>query len=258
DLLSVYWAPHDKRSNVGGFATLDKDTIVVYYDSGLDLAATVVHELRHKVDKQQLAAFNKDNPDAREWDTIPSLVTEKNAYTFTLKLFEKSPRKSKYVKRAIRHFKEVVSKANLLLGLPENHEEILMPPYEGIRPDSRVSDVDPSSIGLCYEDMKMIKALIIKMGYNPEEVKCLFENCMSIAAGKPVEMTSVSFRADRRNIFIGFLHKLLFKHKGRSEGYFTKEVAASLMAVNQKINRDILGTDKIDWRFLVALIKNYL
>ena len=268
DLLNIYWVPYGNAS-FGGYANRDKNTIVIVYESpqgkqrkpsmnSIELSTEIiVHELKHKVDMLELREYSASHPDHKfPFFYVPSLITERNAYLTGLWLCDEFPAKTPEIIKRKKILKELLAKANLLLGLPEDNEDYLHPPYEGIDLHSVALQIDPATISwLPLKVVKTILNTLDKLGYNQEEKKWLFERCMLIAAGKPIDLGYV--KAGRRDLLVDFLGKLIGVEKTKTGGFLTLGFLEVFTNIKKNI-KDPSGKTIVSLHLLLALLGHHL
>jgi hypothetical protein len=239
ELLNVYWVPYERsNSGIDGFATYDKSTIVVVYQepdqtlsSREEITTISVHELRHKIDAQELRDYLAKEPDRRlPFKDPPSLITERNAYIEGLNYLEALPARSGKTMKTVKFLSETVSKANLLLGRPEADREMLHPPYAGIDFDSPLIYFNPADSVFPAKQIKKIIAKIGSLDYPPKERKWLLETCLLIGAGKVFDAAGVP--AGRRNLLIEFFDILMGDSRLISHGMAQPEFLRAIKSLN--------------------------
>jgi hypothetical protein len=220
--------------------------------SAESLAGTTVHELRHKINNQELKLYIDKNPDHKlPFGKVPSLITERNAYLDELNFLEALPKKSKEVLAEIKSLREIVSKSNILLGLSENSRDILHPPYAGIDFNSPVLDKHPGGNGFSLKKIKDISRIIGSLNYSPAEQKWLLDRCYAISAGLKFDLSGLS--PGQRYLFIDFLGKIIGRPDLISNGIASPKLKESFARIKAEI-KDGSGNTVISAELLFVLL----
>lgn len=230
DLLNIYWVPYENTSFLG-YATIDKNTIVITYNRSnpnkIDLAAILVHELTHKVDKEAIRKYRKQNPQDSEFtaSTLP-LITERNAYLVIANFLNalKSSQQSgkiqineeelKYINKVSENTELPIKTANFLLGFKDDDHHLLQPPFSEINLFSQILLINPADIS--FEEWQVLSKVLDRLGYKDNEKKYLLECGAEIFSGGSFDLNN--FTLDYRYLPIDFLGKLINYEKTNDRG----------------------------------------
>jgi hypothetical protein len=212
DLLDIYWVPFEPtNSGFGGYATADRNTFVVVYNSESgelispwQAAGVLLHELQHKVDHKQLAEYKKGNPDS-PLNAPSTLITESNAWKRQLYYYESLPADTEGLAPHLKNQREVVESARYLLGDTVPEGSILAAPYEGVALYSYAMNIYPPPVSA--ERISEIESLIGKMGYSADESRWLMERIIGVFDKMPIDLSDN--HAGRRDLFEDFIRKCM-------------------------------------------------
>jgi hypothetical protein len=241
DLLNVYWVPDNIHNDFAGYATFDKNTIVVEVrtqspQSVEELIGTLIHELRHKVDGKEFETHCVQNPNYEvSYLRVPPLITERNAYLAMLDYLERIQNRPREINDIIKRNKDIIMMANFLLGFSEDNHKLLHPPYKGIN-DSAPMDISPGEINLDETGYKLVLKILDKLGYKKDAKQWLLEYCLSIFADGTFDLSDVQI--GNRNLFVDFLGKLIKNEAANTKGYLTEDFYSVIENIKAQIEDD--------------------
>lgn len=251
-LLNVYWVPRDKKAAFAGYATYDKNTVVVTYDKInpgqiSELGGILMHELRHKKDMEELRQYIKQNPKFREkMSAPPSLITERNAYICKHLFYKNSGTlNSKMAAASIRS----IYVSNLLLGLPEDDMSILSPPYNRTNLQSSSLDLHPGTLMVTQKEIKLLLKVLDYLGYSKQEKGILLIAGIRLFANHPTDL--LNYPTDRRDLLIDLVGKLIGNKKTKTNGFNNQFIMNVVMNAKKQYKQDSSSLSSISvYQFL--------
>ncbi len=251
DLLNVYWVPKEESNQAfAGFATYDKDTIFVVYqtsDGKLKptsvIAATVLHELQHKADIRAMNKYLDQHPDF-PLDKVPTLITERNArlrelnYLNSLDLDGMSEEERSYTDENREQTQNEFDTAESLLKDHPFKWNYLEPPFEHIDIHAYAMDIYPPNIA--QHKIETWKLLLTDMGYSLPERQWLMERIIGVFDKLPIDVSLV--QAGKRDLFADFLGKLINTDKSKTEGFYNVDLYEVLFEHKENLKTVISTT----------------